>query len=197
MKKWQDVNSKVIVLEIDNIDTDMIIPAQYLTSISRTGYSQGLFKRLRDENPNFPLNQIAQNERKILIAGANFGCGSSREHAVWALLDYGIDVVMAKSFGDIFYANSLKNGLLPITLSEDTYGIVLQAENEVFVSLQNQSVSILDTHSFQFEIDSFRKDCILQGLDDLDYILAHKNEIQKYREARIESTYINTRLIGK
>jgi len=195
MEPWKDLSTKAIFLNINHIDTDMIIPAQYLTSTKKTGYSEGLFIRLKEQDPKFPLNRYASGERKVLIAGDNFGCGSSREHAVWALLEYGIQCVIAKSFGDIFKANSLKNGLLPIQVSAENYEMLIGLnydESNLEVSLKNQTVKVKENISFTFKIDPFRKHCLTQGLDDLDYLLNLKNEIENYRSQNKENQYFDT-----
>ncbi len=195
MNKWINIDSKPIYFLSDHVDTDMIIPAEYLTSISSTGYGQGLFKRFREKDPKSPFNILAPGERNILVAGVNFGCGSSREHAVWALSDFGIKCVIAKSFSDIFTANSLKNGLLPIVISEAQYMELIKNESDqtnIKVNLENQEVIINDKQKIYFEIDSFRKHCILSGLDDLDYLLEHQSAISKFRAEQEKNRYFKT-----
>lgn len=196
MDAWKDINSRYVSLPINHIDTDMIIPAQYLTSTLKTGYGEGLFKRLKEENPDFPLNSIAPLERNILIAGLNFGCGSSREHAVWALLEYGFKVVMAESFADIFRANALKNGLLPIVLPKEKLQLLNDKKDEYIeleISLEKEEV-LLDEGLFSsFSIEPFRKYCLLQGIDDLDYILEHDSEINKYRDFHQSKSFFSSR----
>jgi 3-isopropylmalate/(R)-2-methylmalate dehydratase small subunit len=164
----------------------MIIPAQFLTSISREGFGQNLFRRLRDADPNFAFNQRRFAGASILVAGSNFGCGSSREHAVWALAGAGIKVVIAKSFADIFYSNCAKNGLLLVVLPEPVIDRLLkeadQADLELTVSLENQKVTLPNGELFEFDYDPFRKHCLLNGLDDIDYILSMKEEIRAFRQ---------------
>ncbi|CAM6002433.1 unnamed protein product [Sphagnum balticum] len=185
MEKFTSLKSKVIPLPMKDVDTDMIIPAQFLTSITRDGYGQNLFRRLRDNDTNFPFNQDRFRGASILIADHNFGCGSSREHAVWALDGAGIRVVIAKSFADIFYNNSAKNGLLLITLPEEVVDKLLTAAQaadlELTVDLEKQVVSSPGANEFTFNFDPFRKHCILHGLDDIDYILSHAKEISEFR----------------
>jgi len=185
MEKFKSITSKVLPVPIKDIDTDMIIPAQFLTSISREGYGENLFRRLRDQAPEFPINLPEYKEAGILIADSNFGCGSSREHAVWAILDAGFKVVISKSFADIFYSNSAKNGLVLVTLPEKTVNdFLLEAKNKELVltiDLEKQHVqSGQQTYSFNY--DPFRKHCILNGLDDIDYILSAKNEIADFHK---------------
>ena len=184
MKAFTAIKSRVIPLPIKDVDTDMIIPAQYLTSVSRGGYGQHLFERLKSIDPHFPFNNQDYKAAKILLAESNFGCGSSREHAVWALQDAGIEVIIAISYSDIFYNNSAKNGLLLITLPENTVRDWLQraqSETPAFnVDLQTQTLSTNRGEFLTFDYDPFRKNCLLNGFDDLDYLLSHRNEIDTY-----------------
>ena len=176
MEKFTTITSKVCPIAYSNVDTDMIIPAQYLTSVSKLGYGENLFRRLRDENPNFSLNQEKFKGAKIMVADNNFACGSSREHAVWAIQGWGFKVVIAKSFADIFYSNSANNGLLLITLPVDKVDFILQqsvkGSMSLTISLAEQTVSFEDGTKVGFDYDSFRKHCLLEGLDDIDYILS-------------------------
>ena len=191
MEKFTLLKSKVIPLPMKDVDTDMIIPAQFLTSITRDGYGQNLFRRLRDNDPNFPFNQERYRGASILLADHNFGCGSSREHAVWALDGAGIRVVIAKSFADIFYNNSAKNGLLLITLPEAAvdklFGSAQSGDLELTIDLEKQIVSAQGENDVSFEYDQFRKHCILHGLDDIDYILSHAKEISEFRQWQKDS----------
>jgi 3-isopropylmalate/(R)-2-methylmalate dehydratase small subunit len=186
MEPFTTVTSRVIPLPLKDIDTDQIIPAQYLTGTGREGYGEGLFKRLRDQDPSFPLNQERYSDAQILCADSNFGCGSSREHAAWALLGWGIHVVIAPSFADIFTSNSLKNGLVLVTLPQATVTTILKAAQEadaqMTVDLQTQTVVLPDGTEMAFEFDPFRRECILKGYDDLDYIQSHQTEIAEYRK---------------
>ncbi|MBU6454957.1 MAG: 3-isopropylmalate dehydratase small subunit [Cyanobacteria bacterium REEB67] len=189
MDKFETLKSKVIPLPMTDIDTDLIIPAQFLTSISREGFGQNLFRRLRDGDPNFPFNLDKFKGAAVLVAGNNFGCGSSREHAVWALTGAGIKVVIAPSFADIFFSNSAKNGLVLVTLTEAQNNRLLAeaqaGELEVTVDLQAQTVTLPSAEVFNFDFDPFRKHCILNGLDDIDYILSHKEKIETFRAGQV------------
>lgn len=196
MKAFETCKSKVIPLAIRDIDTDMIIPAQFLTSVSKEGYGSKLFSRLKSENPDFPLNDAKYNGAKILLADDNFGCGSSREHAVWALTDWGIQVVVCKSFADIFASNSGKNGLLLVQLEASVVdALLLEAQSGglvLEVSLKDQVVSKSDGTQYHFEYDQFRKHCLLNGLDDVDYILSHSKEVEDYNKQREKSFFFST-----
>lgn len=170
-------------LPMNDIDTDMVIPAQYMTSVSREGYGENLFRRLRDAVPSFPLNLPQYKSAQILIAGINFGCGSSREHAVWALASAGFKVVIAKSFADIFRSNAAKNGLLLIELKDSEVDSLLEQAKTgltLKVDLEKQLV-VNNNQEYHFEYDPFRKHCLLNGLEDIDYILSHKDKIATYR----------------
>ncbi len=160
-----------------NVDTDMIIPKQYLKTIERTGLGKGLFDEMRydeegNERPDFVLNQPAYRNAEVLVAGENFGCGSSREHAPWALLDFGIRCVIAPSFADIFFNNCFKNGILPIVLPQEQVDIVMEdarrgANARVTVDLEAQTITTSDGTVISFEVEPFRKHCLLNGLDDI------------------------------
>jgi 3-isopropylmalate/(R)-2-methylmalate dehydratase small subunit len=188
-------------LPMINIDTDMIIPKQFLKTIKRTGLGKSLFFDQRyldngEENPGFVLNRPAYRNAQILIAGENFGCGSSREHAPWALLDFGIRCVIAPSFADIFYNNCFKNGVLPVVLpSEEVARLMAEAEqgaNTVFtVDLAAQQVMTADGRRVPFEIDPFRKHCLLHGLDDIAQTLEKAVSIQAFEERqRVEQPWL-------
>lgn len=194
MKKYETLTSKVVPLPKNDVDTDQIIPAQYLTSTSRDGYGQNLFRRLRDTEPDFPLNQDRYKDAEILLTGYNFGCGSSREHAVWAIAGANFKVVIAESFADIFSNNSAKNGLLLVSLPKVVIERLLKrAEKDdlfVTVDLENQVVLVkegLTTEKHSFEYDPFRKHCLLNGLDDINYILSHQSEIDEFRTRNAKS----------
>ena len=178
MKKFTKTKSIIIPLPIKDVDTDMLIPAQQLTRISKEGYGEFLFEKLRAADKNFPLNLPKYKGAKILVADTNFGCGSSREHAVWALLDYGIEVVIAPSFSDIFFNNSMKNGLVLIALDKKITDLLLdRASKEILeaeVDLSAKSLTIGD-QKYTFNFDPFRQHCIMNGLDDLDYILSQQS----------------------
>jgi len=190
MQSFTTLTGVAAPLNMINVDTDMIIPKQYLKTILRTGLGQGLFDELRreadgTEKPGFVLNQPAWRNAKILIAGENFGCGSSREHAPWALLDYGITCVIAPSFGDIFYNNAFKNGVLPIRLPTETVQQLIEdagnGANAIFtIDLAAQTISRPDGGVVSFEIDPFRKHCLLNGLDDIGLTLERTEKIDSY-----------------
>ena len=194
MEKFTTFKGLVAPLFQTNIDTDQIIPKQFLTRIERTGYGAFLFNdwRLNSDGspkPDFVLNDARYKGASILVAGANFGCGSSREHAPWSLLDYGFRVVIAPSFGDIFFNNSLKNGLLPIRLDETLISrIVEKAQPDdnysLTIDLENKTVSDSGGMIASFEIDEFRRYCMLKGLDDIALTLQHKNKITAFEAAR-------------
>jgi len=190
MKKFETLTTTAVPLLIDNIDTDQIIPARFLKTTVKTGIGENLFCDWRktstgDSNPDFVLNQDTY-QGKILFAGDNFGCGSSREHAVWALLDYGFEVVISTSFADIFKNNALNNGLLPVQVSPEVWGqfrrgIQAVPSTQFFVDLPGQSISSEDLGAHAaFEIDPFRKECILNGHTDLDYLVSIKEEISAF-----------------
>jgi 3-isopropylmalate/(R)-2-methylmalate dehydratase small subunit len=177
-----------------NIDTDMIIPKQFLKTIKRTGLGVNLFDEMRyrkdgGENPDFILNKPPYREASILVAGDNFGCGSSREHAPWALLDFGVRVVISTSFADIFYNNCFKNGILPITVSAaDREALMADAKDtenpELKVDLPNQVISRPNGADIAFDIDPFRKQCLLDGLDDIGLTMAKSDAITAYASKR-------------
>ena len=177
-----------------NVDTDKIIPKQFLTTIKRTGLGKHVFDEMRykkdgSENPNFVLNQKPYDKSNILIAGDNFGCGSSREHAPWALKDFGIKCIISTSFADIFYNNSFKNGLLPIMVTKDERDALLEdakdKENpEIEIDLENQEIRRPNGGKIKFKIDPFRKKCLLEGLDDIGLTELHENKIKSFEESR-------------
>ncbi len=190
MNRFETFSGLVAPLYRPNIDTDQIIPKQFLTRIERTGYGAFLFNDWRftpsgEVIQEFVLNDPRFTNAEILVAGPNFGCGSSREHAAWSLMDYGFRVVIAPSFGDIFYNNSLKNGLLPIRLPESHVVTIAQRAAEIdgyrlTVELAEQTVSDEHGLTVQFEIDEFRKHCLLEGLDDIGLTLQHSQSIDDY-----------------
>ncbi len=190
MDKFTVLEGVAAPLKVINVDTDMIIPKQYLKTIKRTGLGKGLFseKRFNDdgsENPDFVLNKPAYRNAKILVAGDNFGCGSSREHAPWALLDFGIRCVISTSFGDIFYNNSFKNGILPIRVShEDLEKLFDDAERganaTMTIDLENQEIRGPDGGAIKFDIDPHRKHCLLNGLDDIGLTMVKKDKIDTF-----------------
>ena len=180
-----------------NVDTDAIIPKQYLKTIKRTGLKAGLFYEWRtnpdgSEKPDFVLNKPAYKNAKVLVAGANFGCGSSREHAPWALLDFGIRCVIAPSFGDIFFNNCFKNGMLPIALPQADVDKLMQdaekgANATVSIDLEKQEITRPDGGVIKFDIDPFRKYCLLNGFDDIGLTLRQKEKIDAYEAERRRS----------
>ena len=183
-------------LKMVNVDTDMIIPKQYLKTIQRTGLGKGLFSEMRynedgSENPDFVLNKPAYRKAQILVAGDNFGCGSSREHAPWALLDFGIRCVISTSFADIFYNNCFKNGILPIKVSpEDLEKLFDDAERganaTLTVDLENQTIQGPDGGTLHFDIEPFRKHCLLHGLDDIGLTMEKAPAIDAYEKRLAE-----------
>ncbi|MEZ4868094.1 MAG: 3-isopropylmalate dehydratase small subunit [Caldilineaceae bacterium] len=187
MQPFKTLNSTAVPLRVENVDTDQVIPARFLTAVTKEGMGDGLFSSWRynadgSPKPDFVLNQPEYQDAKVLIAGRNFGSGSSREHAVWALTEYGFQAVIAPSFADIFYNNSLKNGLLPVPLPEETVNMLLDLveedpEVQITIDLKNQRVTLPDGQQHKFEIDSFRKICLLDGLDDLGYLQSKDDAI--------------------
>lgn len=196
MKPFRTVRSRAIPLPIRDVDTDMIIPAQFLTRTTREGYGDALFHRFKQNDAHFVLNRPEFQGASILIGDENFGCGSSREHAVWALQGAGISVVVAPSFADIFTGNSAKNGLLLVTLPRDVVLSLLERANtaalELEVDLQTQQLSLPGGERYEFPYDAFRRHCLLNGLDDLDYILSKEQELKQYREQRKAQLYFTT-----
>ena len=195
MAEFKTLTSTAVPLRAENVDTDQIIPAKYLTAISKVGMGDGLFSAWRynldggSPNPSFPLNQAQFKGAQILIAGTNFGSGSSREHAVWALTEYGFRSVITPKFADIFYNNSLKNGLLPVALSEEVVNQLLETveKNPTFkitVDMPSQTVTLENGQVHSFEIDPFRKVCLLEGVDDLGYIQKQDDAINNFEAKR-------------
>ena len=192
MQKFDVLTGIAAPLPILNIDTDMIIPKQYLKTIKRTGLGKGLFSEMRyredgSENPDFVLNKPAWRKAEILVAGDNFGCGSSREHAPWALLDFGIRCVISTSFADIFYNNCFKNGILPIVVSPDDLKKLMDdaergANATLTVDLENQVIKGPDGGAVTFDIDPFKKHCLLNGLDDIGLTLEKASEIATFEK---------------
>ena len=197
MEEFKKITSNAIPLPMVNVDTDMIIPKQFLKTIKRTGLGKNLFYELRYDEKDVPidsfvLNQDKYKESKILITGKNFGCGSSREHAPWSILDYGIKCIIASSFADIFYNNCFKNGILPIKLDEtEVSKLQKAAENSLSftIDLENQKISYLEdnkNHEINFDLDKAKKTSLLKGLDDIGLTLAKVNHISDF-ENRQES----------
>lgn len=203
MRAFEQHKGLVVPLDRPNVDTDVIMPKQYLKSIKRTGFGVNLFDELRylDEgwpgkpleerqlNPDFVLNQERYQGASVLLARQNFGCGSSREHAPWAIEDYGFRVIIAPSFADIFYNNCFKNGLLPLVLAEEQIDRLFQevATNSGYqldISLEDQKVTLPNGDVFEFEIDAFRKECLIKGLDDIGLTLEFESTIRDYEKSR-------------
>ena len=189
MQKFNTLKSIPAYLPIVNIDTDMIIPKQFLKTIKRTGLGKNLFFEMRyddkgKEIADFVLNKDPFNKSKILIAGKNFGCGSSREHAPWALLDFGITCVISSSFADIFYSNCFKNGILPIILNDEKIKELSEyakRKEEIFIDLKEEKI-VFGNNETKFKIDSFKKKCLLEGLDDIALSLKKTDKIENFEK---------------
>jgi 3-isopropylmalate/(R)-2-methylmalate dehydratase small subunit len=190
MEPLRQVRSKSVVIPSSNIDTDQIIPARFLTTTTKEGLGQQLFadwRYLADGSPNrdFVLNQPAAAGAKILVAGRNFGCGSSREHAPWALIDYGIRAVISTEIADIFKTNALKNGLLPIIVDESTSKWLLEHPGaDIVVDLTTSSIRLPDGTEVSFPIDAFARHCLLNGIDELGYLQSKLADVERYEAAR-------------
>jgi 3-isopropylmalate/(R)-2-methylmalate dehydratase small subunit len=194
MKPFTTLRSKIIPLPYRNVDTDQIIPARYLKVIDKNGLAEGLFYdwRYQDDgtpNPEFVLNQPEYQGVKILLAGDTFGCGSSREHAPWALIGWGIRAVISTSFGDIFRNNALKNGLLPVIVDEEThqslFDLTVEApQAEITIDLESLSVGLPGGQSVEFPIDPFARKCLLEGVDQMGYIQSFEDQISTYETER-------------
>ena len=192
MEKFTQLTGVAAPLPIHNLDTDKIFPAIYLKTIKRTGLSQWLFQEIRfrpdgSENPDFVLNQAPYRKAQILIGAENFGCGSSREHAPWALLDFGIRCVIAPSFADIFYNNCFKNGILPIALPKEVCDELMEdskkgANAVMTIDLEDQIITRPDGEKVHFELDAFRKHCLLNGLDDIGLTMEKRKFIDGFEE---------------
>ena len=185
MEKFTKIISPVVPLPLENVDTDQIIPARFLKSTTREGFGENLFRDWRynkdgSENADFVLNNVKEGE--VLVAGKNFGCGSSREHAAWAITDYGFKVVVSSFFADIFKGNALNNGLLPVQVSEDfLQSILAQTKAHVAVDLEAQTITLQETGEQEsFEISAYKKHCLLNGLDDIDFLLSNKEAIKEF-----------------
>ena len=199
MEKFKKIESNAIPLPMVNVDTDMIIPKQFLKTIKRTGLGKNLFYELRYDEKDAPIDSFVLNQDKykdsqILITGKNFGCGSSREHAPWSILDYGIKCIIASSFADIFYNNCFKNGILPIKLDESEVSKLQKAaENNLnfTIDLENQKISYFDkniNHEVSFELDKAKKTSLLEGLDDIGLTLAKVNHISDFENKQKSRT---------
>jgi 3-isopropylmalate/(R)-2-methylmalate dehydratase small subunit len=194
MRKFEKLTSKVVPLPIENIDTDQIIPARFLKATTREGFGDNLFRDWRYDSNNQPKLDFVMNNLtysgRILVAGKNFGCGSSREHAAWALQDYGFDVVISSFFADIFKGNALNNGVLPIQVSDEFLDTIFQTvtknpDTELVVDLENETVILAETgDQTSFEINPYKKSCLINGYDDIDFILNNKSFIEAYEQAK-------------
>ena len=190
MEKFEKLTGIAAPLPQINVDTDMIIPKQFLKTIKRSGLGVNLFDEMRydddgNEIPDFVLNKPQYREAQILVAGENFGCGSSREHAPWAIADFGIRCIIAPSYADIFYNNCFKNGILPIALPQEQVDVLMKdaekgANARVTVDLEAQSVTTSDGESYAFEVDAFKKHCLLEGLDDIGLTMARADAISAF-----------------
>ena len=195
MEKFIKLKSTAVPLPIENIDTDQIIPARFLKVTDKIGFGNNLFRDWRFDENEGPIASFVLNDStfsgSILVAGDNFGCGSSREHAAWALADYGFKVVVSSYFADIFKGNALNNGILPILvsaefLSEIIAKITANPKTNVIVDLENQTISIEDSNlSESFEIDPYKKICMINGFDDIDFLISNKNEIEDFEKNRV------------
>jgi 3-isopropylmalate/(R)-2-methylmalate dehydratase small subunit len=193
MQPFTTITSTVIPLSYNNIDTDQIIPAQYLKVTTKNGLVEGLFSGWRYQsdgqpNPEFPLNRTEYQQAQILVAGDNFGCGSSREHAPWALVGWGIRAVVSTSFADIFRNNALKNGLLTVTIDSETHQkinkqVEVDPNLQVTINLADQTLTLPDGDSTTFPIDPFSKTCLLEGVDQMGYLLKREPQIMNYEQA--------------
>ena len=198
MEKFTTLTAVAAPLPMINVDTDMIIPKQFLKTIKRTGLGKDLFNEMRylddgSENPDFVLNKTAYRNAQILVSGENFGCGSSREHAPWAIVDFGIRCIIAPSFADIFYNNTFKNGILPIVLpAEDVEKLMDDAERGanaiVTIDLENQTITGPDGGEIKFELDPFKKYCLLNGLDEIGLSMEKEQSITDFEAKRSVAT---------
>ena len=196
MEKFELLKGIAAPLEMINVDTDMIIPKQFLKTIKRSGLGKNLFHELRYDiqgniKNDFVLNWDPYKQASILVAGDNFGCGSSREHAPWSLLDFGFKCIIAPSFADIFYNNCFKNGILSIRLDQKTVDVLMEQANQkkqLTINLKDQLIVLEDGNTIEFQIDPFRKKCLLEGLDDIGLTLQKKEKIDQY-EASLKNTH--------
>ena len=197
MEKFTTLHGVAAPLPLINVDTDMIIPKQFLKTIKREGLGVNLFDEMRydddgNEIPTFVLNQPAYRDAEILVAGDNFGCGSSREHAPWAIKDFGIRCVIATSFADIFFNNCFKNGILPIALPQEQVDLLMKdaekgSNARMTVDLENQQITTSDGETIPFEVDSFRKHCLMEGLDDIGLTLEKAPAIEAFEQQLAQS----------
>ncbi|MEQ9561327.1 MAG: 3-isopropylmalate dehydratase small subunit [Woeseiaceae bacterium] len=190
MQSIRKIVSRTVVLDVDDVDTDQIIPARFLTTTTRDGLGKNLFHDWRylgdgSSNNDFILNSADAKGCEVLVAGRNFGCGSSREHAPWALLDFGIRAVISTEIADIFRSNSLKNGLLPVVVPDEIHKRLLQHAGEVIsIDVTNSTVTLPDQTTFTYPIDTFARYCLVEGIDQLGYLQKHVADIQRFEETR-------------
>ncbi|EDM73275.1 hypothetical protein RAZWK3B_03605 [Roseobacter sp. AzwK-3b] len=197
MEKFKTLTGVAAPMPLINVDTDMIIPKQFLKTIKRSGLGKNLFDEMRydddgNERPDFVLNKPQYRDAEILVAGENFGCGSSREHAPWAIKDFGIRCVIAPSFADIFFNNCFKNGILPIALPQDKVDILMKdaekgSNARMIVDLENQTLTTSDGETIAFEVDQFKKHCLLEGLDDIGLTLEKASAIDTFEASAATS----------
>jgi len=191
------IKSQIIPINRKDIDTDLIIPANFLTCTNKTGLGKHLFSRLRKVEKDFPLNVSKYKNSAILVSQENFGCGSSREHASWALSDYGIKVIIAPSYSDIFFNNAMKNMILPIVADKKTVEKIFNQEAKskkykIEIDLPNQSFTLPDKTVYKFTIDPYRKECLIQGIDDMSYLLKNIRVIKSFDTHHRKTLFINT-----
>ena len=190
MKRLEKINSKILVLPNKDVDTDQIIPARFLTTTSKDGLGKHLFHDWRyeengDKKPDFVLNKHENKKIEILVAGNNFGCGSSREHAPWALTDYGFRAVISSKIADIFKSNALKNGLLPIVVSEKILNTIMdKPDSELSICVQSSKITLPNNDIVEYEIDEFSKFCLIEGIDQLGFIQRNNSSIVEFEEKR-------------
>ncbi len=190
------IKSKIVPLPRADIDTDLIIPADFLTTTSKKGLGEHVFARLRIMEANFPFNLEKYHGARILVTKKNFGCGSSREHAAWALRDWGIEIVIAPSFADIFFNNAMKNGILPIVLEEKIVNEIFAAGDcEIEVNVAAQKVILPSGEVANFQIDPYRKECLLKGMDDLDYLVSRMAEIERFDKRHSKNMFFDTTVL--
>ena len=191
MERFKHIRSAFVPLAMENVDTDQIIPARFLKATTREGFGDNLFRDWRYDKSGQAVNDFILNQKgiggKILVAGKNFGCGSSREHAAWALVDYGFRVVVSSFFADIFKGNALNNGLLPVEVSDTFLADIFSSTSDLEVDLEAQQITIMDSQNrSHFDINDYKKECLLQGYDDIDYLLNHQEAIATFERQHLE-----------